>query len=188
MTATALSAVLPVLHAAGVLSSAIVVLSPDYKNPESDQFSIGWTTKHGQSRLYVDTEGIYVKGFFFPVDYTCRFADVADVRENNDVVLRLSRTDLEGGFSGEQRGEPRRAEPEHPRGDHRQQDGEHGRLPRGDSRRRDLYGVHRRSSQRRASPFLAGRIGPRLRFPSRRRVRSQRPGTKPPFCDERRDV
>ena len=41
---------------------AIVLLAPNYKNPESDQFSLGWTTKLGQSRLYFDTEGIYVKG------------------------------------------------------------------------------------------------------------------------------
>ena len=39
-----------------------VVLAPDYKNPEADQFSIGWTAKLGQSRLFFDTEGIYVKG------------------------------------------------------------------------------------------------------------------------------
>jgi uncharacterized protein (TIGR02271 family) len=54
----------------------------------------------------VSTDSFIVeKGFFFPVDYTCRFADVADVRGDDEVVLRLSRTDLEGGFSGEQRGE-----------------------------------------------------------------------------------
>jgi hypothetical protein len=41
---------------------AIVLLSPDYKNPESDQLSLGWTTRLGQSRLWFDTEGIYVKG------------------------------------------------------------------------------------------------------------------------------
>ena len=41
---------------------AIVLLAPNYKNPESDQVSLGWTTKLGQSRLYFDTEAIYVKG------------------------------------------------------------------------------------------------------------------------------
>ena len=41
---------------------AIIVLAPDYKNPESDQLSLGWTTRLWQSRLYFDTEGIYVKG------------------------------------------------------------------------------------------------------------------------------
>jgi hypothetical protein len=41
---------------------AIVLLAPNYKNPESDQMSLGWATRLGQSRLYFDTEGIYVKG------------------------------------------------------------------------------------------------------------------------------
>jgi hypothetical protein len=41
---------------------AIVLLSPDYHNPQSDQYSLGWTTRIAQSRLYFDTEGIYVKG------------------------------------------------------------------------------------------------------------------------------
>lgn len=41
---------------------AIVLLASDYKNPESDQFSLGWTSRVGQSRLFADVEGIYVKG------------------------------------------------------------------------------------------------------------------------------
>lgn len=46
---------------------------------------------------------IVEKGFFFPVDYTCRAADIAEVRGDGEVILRLSRSDLEEGFSGEQR-------------------------------------------------------------------------------------
>jgi len=41
---------------------AIILLSPTYKNPESNQASLGWTSRLGQSRLYFDTEGIYVEG------------------------------------------------------------------------------------------------------------------------------
>jgi carboxypeptidase family protein len=41
---------------------AIALLSDDYHNPESKQFSLGYTMKLGSSRLYFDTEGIYVEG------------------------------------------------------------------------------------------------------------------------------
>jgi len=41
---------------------AIILLSPTFKAPESNQASRGWTTRLGESRLYFDTEGIYVKG------------------------------------------------------------------------------------------------------------------------------
>lgn len=44
------------------LKPGITLLSPDLKSPESDQASLGWTTKLGGSRLFVDTEAIYVKG------------------------------------------------------------------------------------------------------------------------------
>ena len=47
----------------GIVSKpAIILLSPTYHNPESDQASLGWTTRLGDTRLYFDTEGIYVKG------------------------------------------------------------------------------------------------------------------------------
>jgi hypothetical protein len=47
----------------GIVSKpAIILLAPDYHAPESDQFSLGWTTRLGESRMYLDTEGIYVKG------------------------------------------------------------------------------------------------------------------------------
>ncbi len=47
----------------GIVSKpAIVLLSPDYHAPQSDQASVGWTTRLGQSRMYFDAEGIYVKG------------------------------------------------------------------------------------------------------------------------------
>jgi hypothetical protein len=47
----------------GIVSKpAIILLSPDYKNPEADQASLGYTMRLGQSRLYLDTEAIYVKG------------------------------------------------------------------------------------------------------------------------------
>ncbi|MFP5245239.1 MAG: TonB-dependent receptor domain-containing protein, partial [Thermoanaerobaculia bacterium] len=41
---------------------AIALLSPDYHNPESRQITLGYTTKLGSSRLYLDTEAVYVKG------------------------------------------------------------------------------------------------------------------------------
>lgn len=41
---------------------AISLLSPDYHNPEATQASVGYTMKLGSSRLYLDTEAIYVKG------------------------------------------------------------------------------------------------------------------------------
>jgi hypothetical protein len=47
----------------GIVSKpAIILLAPDYHAPESDQFSLGWTTRLGESRMYLDAEGIYVKG------------------------------------------------------------------------------------------------------------------------------
>jgi hypothetical protein len=47
----------------GIVSKpAIVLLSPTYKAPESQQFSLGYTMKLGASRMFFDTEGIYVKG------------------------------------------------------------------------------------------------------------------------------
>lgn len=47
----------------GIVSKpAIIVLDPNYKNPEADQASLGYTMRLGQSRVYFDTEGIYVKG------------------------------------------------------------------------------------------------------------------------------
>ncbi|HEV2721740.1 MAG TPA: TonB-dependent receptor [Thermoanaerobaculia bacterium] len=47
----------------GIVSKpAIIVLDPNYKNPEADQASLGYTMRLGQSRLFFDTEGIYVKG------------------------------------------------------------------------------------------------------------------------------
>jgi hypothetical protein len=41
---------------------AIALLAPDYHNPESTQASLGYTMKLGGSRLFLDTEAIYVKG------------------------------------------------------------------------------------------------------------------------------
>jgi hypothetical protein len=41
---------------------AIVLLADDYHNPESKQFSLGYTMKVGASRLYADVEGIYAEG------------------------------------------------------------------------------------------------------------------------------
>jgi Carboxypeptidase regulatory-like domain/TonB dependent receptor len=47
----------------GIVSKpAIILLDPNYKNPEADQASVGYTMRLGQSRLYFDTEAIYVKG------------------------------------------------------------------------------------------------------------------------------
>jgi len=41
---------------------AITLLAPNLVSPESTQASLGYTMKLGQSRLYLDTEAIYVKG------------------------------------------------------------------------------------------------------------------------------
>ena len=41
---------------------AIILLSPTFQNPESDQASVGWTTRIANSRMYFDTEAIYSKG------------------------------------------------------------------------------------------------------------------------------
>jgi hypothetical protein len=47
----------------GIVSKLqINLLSPDYHNPESTQASLGYTMKLGGSRLYLDTEAVYVKG------------------------------------------------------------------------------------------------------------------------------
>jgi hypothetical protein len=47
----------------GIVSKpAIVLLSPTYKAPEATQASLGYTMKLGESRMYFDTEGVYVKG------------------------------------------------------------------------------------------------------------------------------
>ncbi len=47
----------------GIVSKpAIGLLSPTFKSPQADQASLGYTMKLGQSRMYLDTEGIYVKG------------------------------------------------------------------------------------------------------------------------------
>jgi hypothetical protein len=47
----------------GIPSKAsIVLLSPNYHAPQSDQASVGWTTRIADSRLFFDAEGIYVKG------------------------------------------------------------------------------------------------------------------------------
>jgi len=47
----------------GIVSKpAIILLDPNYKNPEADQASLGYTMKLGNSRLFFDTEAIYVKG------------------------------------------------------------------------------------------------------------------------------
>ena len=41
---------------------AIALLAPNLVSPESTQASLGYTMKLGESRLYLDTEAIYVKG------------------------------------------------------------------------------------------------------------------------------
>ena len=47
----------------GIVSKpAIVLLSPTYKAPEATQASLGYTMKLGQSHMFLDTEGVYVKG------------------------------------------------------------------------------------------------------------------------------
>ena len=47
----------------GIVSKpAITLLSQDYHNPEATQASLGYTMKLGTSRLFLDAEGIYVKG------------------------------------------------------------------------------------------------------------------------------
>ena len=47
----------------GIVSKpAIALLSPTYKSPEATQASLGYTMKLGGSRLFLDTEAIYVKG------------------------------------------------------------------------------------------------------------------------------
>jgi|GEM_PF-359152 len=47
----------------GIVSKpAITLLSPDYHQPESTQATLGYTMKLGASRLFLDAEGIYVKG------------------------------------------------------------------------------------------------------------------------------
>ena len=42
--------------------ASITILSPTFKSPQSDQTSLGWTTRLASSRLYFDAEGIYVSG------------------------------------------------------------------------------------------------------------------------------
>jgi uncharacterized protein (TIGR02271 family) len=42
---------------------------------------------------------IVEKGFFFPTDYTCRTSDIESVN-GDEVVLRLSKAELQGGMSG----------------------------------------------------------------------------------------
>jgi hypothetical protein len=47
----------------GIVSKpAIVLLSPNYVTPEATQASIGYTMKLGASRMFFDTEAVYVKG------------------------------------------------------------------------------------------------------------------------------
>jgi hypothetical protein len=47
----------------GIQSKAsITLLSPTLKSPQADQASVGYTAKLGDSRLFFDTEAIYVKG------------------------------------------------------------------------------------------------------------------------------
>jgi hypothetical protein len=47
----------------GILSKpAITLLAPDLENPEATQVSLGYTMKLGASRLFLDTEAIYVDG------------------------------------------------------------------------------------------------------------------------------
>ncbi|HVN76765.1 MAG TPA: TonB-dependent receptor [Thermoanaerobaculaceae bacterium] len=44
------------------LAPSITMLGLDYKNPYSDQATLGWTTRLGGTGLFFDTEAIYVKG------------------------------------------------------------------------------------------------------------------------------
>ncbi len=44
------------------LKSAIALLAPDYRAPHSTQATLGWTTRLGNTGLFFDTEGVYVKG------------------------------------------------------------------------------------------------------------------------------
>jgi hypothetical protein len=47
----------------GIVSKpAIALLASDYKSPEADQASLGYTVKLGASRMFFDTEAIYVNG------------------------------------------------------------------------------------------------------------------------------
>jgi hypothetical protein len=47
----------------GIVSKpAIALLAPDFESPEATQASLGYTMKLGDSRLYLDTEAVYVKG------------------------------------------------------------------------------------------------------------------------------
>jgi len=47
----------------GIVSKpAITLLAPDLKSPEATQASVGYTMKLGPSRLFLDTEAVYVKG------------------------------------------------------------------------------------------------------------------------------
>jgi len=47
----------------GIVSKpAIVLLAPGYHNPESTQATVGYTLKLGASRMFFDTEAVYVKG------------------------------------------------------------------------------------------------------------------------------
>ncbi|MBV9494418.1 MAG: TonB-dependent receptor, partial [Acidobacteria bacterium] len=47
----------------GIVSKpAIALLAPDLVTPEATQASLGYTMKLGASRMYLDTEAIYVKG------------------------------------------------------------------------------------------------------------------------------
>jgi Carboxypeptidase regulatory-like domain/TonB dependent receptor-like, beta-barrel len=45
-----------------LLAPAITLLAKDFKNPYTDQATLGWTTRLGSSGLYFDTEAIYDKG------------------------------------------------------------------------------------------------------------------------------
>jgi len=47
----------------GILQKgSITLLDPNYKNPYSDQATLGWTTRLGNSGLFFDAEAIYNKG------------------------------------------------------------------------------------------------------------------------------
>jgi hypothetical protein len=47
----------------GIVSKpAITLLAPDLQSPEATQASVGYTMKLGPSRLFLDTEAVYVKG------------------------------------------------------------------------------------------------------------------------------
>jgi hypothetical protein len=47
----------------GIVSKpAIALLSPDYHAPEAKQASVGYTARLGQSRMFFDTEAVYVNG------------------------------------------------------------------------------------------------------------------------------